>query len=131
VDGVSVAEGETLGSGVGEALLRFDFVLGVGLADGVGEAFFCFGEAVGDGVGVAFFAEPFLCLRVGTGVGVARIFLVFVPSDSSAETARSIDPKRIAKIKSHFINSNQCTRGCSVRCPQRTIQRALIRTQMR
>ena len=83
--------------------MRFDFVLGVGLADGVGETFFCFAEAVGDGVGVAFFAEPFLRLRVGTGVGVAKIFLIFVPSDSSAETAGLIDPKRITKIKSHFM----------------------------
>jgi hypothetical protein len=59
---------------------------GVGLGDGVGETFLCFGEFVGDGLGVGFFVEGFRCLR-GTGVGLARIFLIFVPNDSSAEFA--------------------------------------------
>jgi len=85
---------------VGEALLRFDFVLGVGLGDGVGEIFFRLGEAVGDGLGVAFLAERLLCLRVGAGVGVgARIFLIFVPNDSSAPPGVTIAPKQIVASK--------------------------------
>ena len=63
--------------------MRFDFVFGVTVGDGVGEVFLCLGEAVGDGLGVAFFAERFLCFR-GAGVGVAKIFLIFEPNDSSA-----------------------------------------------
>lgn len=68
---------------MGEPLLRFDFVFGVAVGDGVGEVFLCLGVAVGDGLGVAFFAERFLCFR-GAGVGVAKIFLIVVPNDSSA-----------------------------------------------
>jgi hypothetical protein len=84
--------------GVGDAFLRFDFAFDVGLGDGVGEAFLRFGKAVGDGVGVAFFAELFRCLRAGVGVG-SRIFLIFVPNDSSAESAPRIVPNKIARIK--------------------------------
>ena len=85
---------------MGEALLRFDFVLGVGLGDGVGDIFFRFGEAVGDGLGVAFLADRFRCLRVGAGVGVgARIFLIFVPNDSSAAPGVTIAPKQIVASK--------------------------------
>jgi len=90
----------------------FRFVSGVGLGDGVGEVFLCLGEAVGDGVGVAFFVEPFLCLRFGTGVGVANIFLIFVPNDSSAEagvmtTPRQIVPSRRLRRIILFAGSNQ------------------------
>jgi hypothetical protein len=80
--------------------LRFDFVFGVGLGDGVGEVFLRFGEAVGEGLGVGFFAERFRCLRVGAGVGVgARIFLIFVPNDSSAALGMTIMPKQIVARK--------------------------------
>ena len=105
--GVSVTLGTGLSSGVdvgvGDAFLRFDFVLGVGLGDGVGEIFFRLGEAVGDGLGDAFFVECFRCLRVGAGVG-ARIFLIFVPNDSSVGCATRAVPIKIASIKRHFIN---------------------------
>lgn len=74
--------------GVGDVFLCFRFVSGVSLGDGdgVGEIFLRLGEAVGDGLGVGFFAERFLCLR-GAGVGVAKIFFIFVPNDSSAAFA--------------------------------------------
>ena len=76
----------------------FDLLFGVGL--GVGETFFCFRSAVGDGVGVAFFVEPFRCLRVGVGVGVgSKIFLIFVPNDSSALPGVTIIPKQIAAMR--------------------------------
>ncbi len=102
--GVSVGLGDGVSSGdavgEGDAFLRFDFLFGVGLGDGVGEAFFCFGDAVGDGVGVGFFPERFRCLRVGVGVGVgAKIFLIFVPNDSSAAFAAQTVPSNIARIK--------------------------------
>jgi hypothetical protein len=84
---------------VGDAFLRFDLDFGVGLGDGVGETFLCFGEAVGDGLGVGFFVERFLCFRDGAGVGVAKIFLIFVPNESSAEFATSISTNNRAKIK--------------------------------
>ena len=85
---------------MGEAFLRFDFAVAVG--DGVGDVFLCLGEAVGDGLGVDFFAERFRCLRVGTGVGVgARIFLIFVPNDSSAAPGVTIAPTSIATIRNH------------------------------
>lgn len=97
--GVSVGLGTGLSSGVdvgvGDAFLRFDLVFGVGLGDGVGEIFFRFGEAVGDGLDVVFFVERFLCFR-GSGVGVAKIFLIFVPNDSSAALRVTITPKEIA-----------------------------------
>jgi hypothetical protein len=73
---------------------------GVGVGDGVGEIFLCFGEAVGDGVGDAFFVERFLCLRVGAGVGVAKIFLIFVPNDSSAGLGVTITPNNSANTES-------------------------------
>ena len=86
---------------MGDAFLRFDFVFGVAVGDGVGEIFFRFGEAVGEGLGVAFFVELFLCLRVGAGVGVTKIFLIFVPNDSSAAFVARIAPSKIAMIRSH------------------------------
>ena len=74
----------------------FDLVFGVGLGDGVGEVFLRLGEAVGD----AFLVERFRCLRVGAGVGVgARIFLIFVPNDSSAAPGVTIAPKQIVASK--------------------------------
>ena len=85
--------------GVGDARLRFDLDFGVGLGDGVGEIFLCLGEAVGDGLGVAFFGERFRCLR-GAGVGVAKIFLIFVPNESSAAFAAWKVPNEIAAIRS-------------------------------
>jgi hypothetical protein len=81
--------------------LRLDFIFGVGLGDGVGEVFF-FGEAVGEGLGVDFFAELFRCLRDGVGVGVgSKIFLIFVPNDSSAGRAERAVPIKIATSKNH------------------------------
>jgi hypothetical protein len=98
--------------------LRFDLLLGVG--EGVGEAFFRFADAVGDGVGVDFFVECFRCLRLGVVlVSGSRTFLIFDPNDSSAEGAASTAPNKSTRIKSHFI-----IRRCSVRCPQRRIERA-------
>ena len=80
----------------------------MGVGDGVGEAFFRLGEAVGDGVAVGLFAERFRCLRDGVGVGVgARIFLIFVPNDSSAAGVAPTAPNKIARIRSHCI-----TRRC-------------------
>jgi hypothetical protein len=101
--GVSVGLGLSSGVAVGveDAFLRFDFVVAVG--DGVGETFLCFGEAVGDGLGVGFFVERFRCLR-GGGVGVAKIFLIFVPNDSSAAFVLWTAPNKIAAIRSHFMN---------------------------
>ena len=87
--------------GVGDARLRFDLDFGVGLGDGVGEIFLCLGEVVGDGLDVVFFAERFRCLRVRDGVGVgARIFLIFVPNDSSAAPGVTIAPTQIATSRS-------------------------------
>ena len=94
--------------------MRFDLLLGVAVADGLGEAFFRFGEVSGDGVGVAFF---FRCLRLGVGDG-SKTFLIFVPNDSWAEGAASTAPKKITRIRSHFI-----TRRRSIRCPQRRFGR--------
>jgi hypothetical protein len=80
---------------VGDFFLCFCFAPGVRLGEGVGEVFLCLGEAVGDGLGVAFFVELFLCLRFGTGVGVAKIFLIFVPNDSSDKAGVTITPRQI------------------------------------
>ena len=102
-DGVSVAAGDSLGVGVGDIFFLFDLLFGVGVGDGVGEAFLFFGEVTGDGLGVALFDERFRCLRAGLGVGVAKIFLIFVPNDSSAASAAQIAPNNIATIRSHFI----------------------------
>ena len=88
---------------MGDAFLRFDFVFGVAVGDGVGETFLCFDEAVGDGLGVGFFVELFRCLR-GGGVGVAKIFLIFVPNDSSAVLGVTIAANNSAKIKSGPTN---------------------------
>jgi hypothetical protein len=103
--GVSVGLGTGLSSGVavgvGDVLLRLDFVFGVGLGDGVGETFFRFGVAVGDGLGVVFFAERVLCFRCGDGVGVgSKIFLIFVPNDSSAAPGVTIAQTQIAASRS-------------------------------
>ncbi len=76
---------------MGEPLLRFDFVFGVAVGDGVGEVFLC----LGDGLGSGFFVEGFLCFR-GAGVGVAKIFLIFVLNDCSAVLGVTITPKEIA-----------------------------------
>jgi len=91
--------------GVGDARLRFDLDFGVGLGDGVGETFFRFGVAVGDGPVVVFFAERVLCFRCGDGVGVgSKIFLIFVPNESSTAFAASIAPNNSAKITSGPTN---------------------------
>ncbi len=111
-----VADGLSSGSGVGVGLafFRFDLLIGVG----VSVALFRRGEAVGDGVAVGSFAEAFRCLRAGLGVGVgARIFLIFLPNDSSAAGLASTAPNKITSIRTHFI-----TRCCSVRCPQRRFE---------
>ena len=107
---VSVGLGTALSSGVavgvGEALLRFDFVFGVGLGDGVGEVFLLLGEAAGDGVGDAFLVERFRCLRLGAGVGVgSKIFLILGPSDSSVALIAWTVLSNIATISSHLIES--------------------------
>ena len=83
---------------MGDLFLRFLVVSGVGLGDGVGEAFSCSGEVVGDGLGVDFFGVRFRCFRAGVGVG-ARIFLIFVPNDSSALPEATIVPKQIEAIR--------------------------------
>ena len=97
--GVVVEDGYALGLGVGDLFFRFDFVSGEGLADGAGEIFF-FGEAVGDGLGVDFPVERFRCFRDGVGVGVgSKIFLIFVPNDSSAASGAAIVPNKIATMR--------------------------------
>src|SRR5262249_7366162 len=84
-DGVGDGLSSGSGVGVGVVFLRFDLLLGVAVGDGLGEAFFRLGEAVGDGVAVDLLVECFRCLRDGVGVGVgAKIFLIFLPNDSSA-----------------------------------------------
>ena len=98
-DGLGTGLSSGVAVGVGDAFLSFDFVPGVAVGDGVGEIFFRFGEAVGEGLGVGFFVERFRCLRVGVGVGVAKIFLIFVPNESSAAFATSIAPNNRVKIK--------------------------------
>ncbi len=98
---VGVGLGVSSGLGVGDFLLCFRFASGVGLGDGVGEVFLCLGDAVGDGLSVGFFVERFLCLR-GGGVGVgAKIFLIFVPNDSSTACAAGTVPSKIATSKRH------------------------------
>jgi hypothetical protein len=100
--GVLIAEGDgdSPGAGVADFFLCFDFVGGVGLGDEVGDVFFRLGEALGDGLGVDFIATCLRCFRVGVGVGVAsRIFLIFVPNDSSAASGTTIVPKKIAPLK--------------------------------
>jgi len=104
-DGVSVADGDSPGVGVGDAFLRFDLLLGVAVGDGLGEVFFRFGEVSGDGVGVGFF---FRCLRLGVGDG-SRTFLIFVPNDSSAATEMQTVLNRSVRIRSHFIGSEPAT----------------------
>jgi hypothetical protein len=102
---VGLGGGVSSGLGVGDCLLCFRFVSGVGLGDGVGEIFFRLGEAVGDGLGVGFFAERFLCLRAGAGVGVgAKIFLIFLPNDSSAGLSIKTAPNNSAEIRNSPTN---------------------------
>jgi hypothetical protein len=49
---------------------------------------------------VGFFAGRFRCLRVGVGVGVgSKIFLSFVPTDSSAARGVTIGPKQIVTTR--------------------------------
>ena len=82
-EGVAVADGLSLGSGVGEESF-------FGLADalGEGEACFFFAEAPGEGDADFFFDVDFrfLC-GVGVGVGVDKTFLIFSPRVSSAACA--------------------------------------------
>jgi hypothetical protein len=95
--GAAVADGEAVDAGVGDGFFCLDFVFGVGLGDGVGEAFFLPGDAVGDGVSAGFLAGCFRCFRVGVGVGVgSKIFLIFVPNDSSAASGATMEPKKVA-----------------------------------
>ena len=98
--GVAVADADALGLGVGDLFFPLRFVSGVGLGDGVGEIFFRFGEALGEGLGVDFLAGRFRCFRIGVGVGVgSKIFLIFVPNDSSALPGTTFIPKQIATTK--------------------------------
>jgi len=82
-EGVGVADGVSLGSGVGE---DFFFGFAVGDAPGDGETDFFFLDGVGEGDGDSFFVvvDFFLLCGVGVGVGVEKIFLIFSPKDSSA-----------------------------------------------
>ena len=99
-DGVSVADGDSVGVGVGDAFLSFDLLFGVG--DGVGEAFFRLAEAVGVGVGDTFFDECFRCLRDGVGLGSgSRTLLIFEPNDCSAAFAALSVPNNIAAMTNH------------------------------
>ena len=98
-DGVSVAAADSVGVGGGDVFLRFDLLFGEGLGEGVGDAFFCFGEVSGDGVGEAFF---FRCLRVGVGAG-SKTFLIFVPNDSSADSAAEAPNKSAPSKKQRII----------------------------
>ena len=82
---------------MGDAFLRFDFVFGVAVGEGVGEVFLCLGEAVGDGLGVVFLVDPFRCLR-GAGVGLVKIFFIFVFNESWAALAAYGAPNSIATI---------------------------------
>jgi hypothetical protein len=94
---VTVADGERVG--VADAFLRLDFSFGVAPEDGVGEAFFLLGDAVGDALVAGFSVGCFRCFRVGVGVGVgSKIFLIFVPNDSSAAPGAAIAPKKIAQL---------------------------------
>lgn len=100
--GVADGEGDSVGFGVGEVFffLIFPFGLGLTLGSGVGEAFalLC-GDGLGDGVGLFFAAECLRCFRAGVGVGVAKIFLIFSPNESSAPIACALAPKPINKNK--------------------------------
>src|SRR4030095_468571 len=97
--GETVIEGDAVAVGVGDPFLRFDFGVVAELGDGVDEVFFCFGETEGDGLGVAFFVGGFRCLcGVGVGVG-SKIFLIFVPNDSSAPPGVTIVPKQVAVMR--------------------------------
>ena len=82
-EGVAVADGVSLGSGVGE-----DSFFGFSDALGAGEACFFFAEPLGEGDADFFFDVDFrfLC-GVGVGVGVDKTFLIFSPSVSSAACA--------------------------------------------
>ena len=87
-EGVSAGDGVSLGSGVGDDFF-FRFADGEELGDG--EPDFFFAEALGDGDADSFFVVDdffFLC-GVGVGVGVEKIFLIFWPTVSSAESAVS------------------------------------------
>ena len=115
-----VADGLSSGSGVGIGLAFFRFDLLVGAGVGVGVAFFRRGDAVGDGVAVGFFAECCRCLRAGLGVGVgARIFLIFLPNDSSAAGAACSVPNNSAAMRNHpnvrWNSINLVGRFCELR----------------
>jgi hypothetical protein len=97
-----VADGDSVGVGVGDAFFRFDLLFGVGLGDGVGEAFFFFREVLGDGVGVGFFPERVRCLRDGVGLGSgSKTFLNFEPNDSSAASEASTTPNESITSKEY------------------------------
>ena len=100
--GVSVGLG--LGETDGEGWRFFDF----GVAEGSGVSF-TFGlgdrEGVGEGVGspLFFFAVEVLCrFFFGVGVGVAsKIFLIFVPNDSSSPRTTSPSAHHRTVMKTH------------------------------
>ena len=117
------ALGEEAGAGVGEVFFFFGEAeaLGSGFSAGVGlpDAFFCFEEdgdgdfsgvtdsfGVGDFSASSFFfgaVEPLRCFRgIGVGVG-AKIFLILLPTDSSACVSLAV-PKSISiKIRAPAI----------------------------
>ncbi len=99
--GVADGEGDGVGDavGVGESFFFFDFDFGLALGSGVGEAFLCFGDGEAEGVGLFFAAGCVRCFRAGEGVGVAKIFLIFSPNDSSAFIFCAPTPKPISKSR--------------------------------
>lgn len=78
---VAVAEGVSLGSGVGEDS-TCGFADGAALGDGEANFFVVEGLAEGDG-DCFFLVADFFFLR-GVGVGVEKIFLIFWPMVCSA-----------------------------------------------
>ncbi len=88
-EGVAVADGVSLGSGVGEDSF-FGFADGVALGDGEADFFFVDGLPEGDG---DFFLVDFFFFLCGVGVGVEKTFLIFSPTVSSAACAVSASEK--------------------------------------
>ena len=91
-EGVSVGDGFSLGSAVGEDFFC-RFADGEALGDG--EPDFFFAEVLGDAEADFFPVVDdffFLC-GVGVGVGVEKIFLIFSPTVSSVERAPSANER--------------------------------------
>jgi hypothetical protein len=95
-EGVAVADGVSLGVGVGEDSF---FGSADGAALGVGEADFFFFDELADGDGDCFFLVAAFFFLCGVGVGVEKTFLIFSPMVSSAactgEIARKSKKRKI------------------------------------